>query len=29
VLEGEGCFVRTGDGELIDVSHLGWDHHSA
>jgi len=29
VLEGEGCFVRTGAGELIDVSHLGWDHHSA
>ncbi|TVQ32181.1 MAG: thiamine-monophosphate kinase [Phycisphaeraceae bacterium] len=28
VLEGEGCFVRTDDGETIDVADLGWDHNA-
>lgn len=28
VQEGDGCVVRTPDGDLLDASQLGWDHHT-
>lgn len=28
VRDGEGCMVRTPEGEMLDASELGWDHRS-
>ncbi|HVZ94218.1 MAG TPA: thiamine-phosphate kinase [Phycisphaerales bacterium] len=28
VTEGAGCFVRTRDGEMVNVAEIGWDHHA-
>lgn len=28
VVEGEGCFIHTPDGDEVDTTSYGWDHHA-